>query len=126
MRQANDDVEILDWFFGTEPVGKLLNWPIGARKLASSIKQIHLESKREPADADAIRQGWDSLSAAVGPMLICHFLGSEEWRDIVPAVSGSGKGWMNVWADDTLRVVARLVYSDGEPINVEFSVLPKE
>ena len=126
MRQANDDVEILDWFFGTEPVGKLLNWPVGARKIASAIKQIHLESKREPAHAASIRQGWDMLSAAVGPMLICHFIGSEEWRDIVPAVSGSGKGWMNVWADDTLRVVASLVYSDGEPINVDFSVLPKE
>lgn len=124
MRRVDEDIEILDWFLGTESVGNLLNWPVGASKLASSIRQIHIESKRQPAKPEEIRKGWDSLSAAIGPMLICHFLGSEEWRGIVPAVEGSGRGWMNVWANEEQRVVANLVCGDGEPVNVEFCLLP--
>jgi hypothetical protein len=37
-------------------------------------------------------------------------------------VSGSGDDWCNVWAGDTRRVVASVVFDGARPINVRFDV----
>jgi len=116
-----EDMQILTWFLGSEPVGTMLNWPVLPHKVCESIRSIHTESKREPADTDAIRRAWDSFSGAVGPTLIGKLLASNEWRDFVPFVEGHGNDWCNVWADDSRRVVARVVYSDGLAVNVRFT-----
>lgn len=117
-----EDMQILTWFLGSEPVGTLLNWPVLPGKVCDSIRSIHVESKREQADPDAIRKAWESFSGAIGPTLIGRMLASNEWRDFVPLVNGHGDDWCNVWSDGSRRVVARVVYSGGAAVNVQFTV----
>lgn len=116
-----EDMQILTWFLGSEPVGSMLNWPVLPQQVCDSVRSIHTESKRQPADPDAIRRAWDAFSGAVGPTLIGRLLASNEWRDFVPLVEGHGDDWCNVWADDARKVVARVVYSDGLAVNVRFT-----
>ena len=117
-----EDLRIMSWFLGSQPVGEALNWPVLPDKLCQSIRTIHLESKKEQADADEIRKAWDQFGAAVGPTMLGKVLASNEWRSLVPLVEGHGDDWCNVWSDDNRKVVARVVWDGPAAVNVRFTV----
>lgn len=117
-----DDLKLLRWFLGSEPVGMALNWPISPETLLESTRSIHILSKKEGADPTEICEAWRRFSGAVGPTLISQIIGSNEWREIVPQVEGYGDDWCNLWAGNGKAVVARVVYDGERPINVAFSV----
>jgi hypothetical protein len=117
-----DDYTILSWFLGCEPVGMALNWPVQPKMLVDAVRDIHRLSKSDdPAPAE-IAKAWNTFGGAVGPTLIGQIMASNEWRQFVPAVSGFGDDWCNVWSDGTRSVVARVVYDGKLPINVRFGL----
>lgn len=116
-----DDYKILQWFLGCEPVGMALNWPVNPQALVSSVADIHRLSKQEPADTAEIAKAWNRFGGAVGPTLLGKIMASNEWRQFVPAVSGHGDDWCNVWSDGRRSVVARVVFDGDLPINVRFT-----
>jgi hypothetical protein len=117
-----DDYTILRWFLGCEPVGTALNWPVDPVKLVSTVSDIHKMSKAESPDPAEIAQAWNNFGGAVGPTMLGQIMASNEWRQFVPAVSGHGDDWCNVWSNGSRSVVARVVYDGDRAINVRFAV----
>ena len=117
-----EDMKILTWFLGSQPVGELLNWPVLPPALCDAVRAVNLESKKDGGDPHEICKGWTALGAAIGPTMIGKILASNEWRDLVPAVEGYGDDWCNVWSDGSKKVVARVVWDGPLAVNVRFTV----
>jgi hypothetical protein len=117
-----DDYKILNWFLGCEPVVMALNWPVDPESLVASVTNIHRLAKSDSPDPAEIAEAWNLFGGAVGPILLGKITASNEWRHLVPNVSGHGHDWCNVWSDGTRRVGARVVYDGNLPINVRFGV----
>ena len=117
-----EDMKILSWFLGAEPVGMALNWPIRPSALCDSVRALHLASKKEDGDSQAVCKGWNAFGVAVGPTMLGQIIASNEWRELVPAVEGYGDDWCNVWSDGSKKVVARVVWDGPVAVNVRFTV----
>ena len=124
----DDDLEILQELFDTEPAVKALGAPIGLRAAASAIRDLRSLARGE--DGPAVAEAWNRLCGAVGGRLTAALLSGPELQSFCPTTRplddyDSDDHSQVVWLSDTTRVVGRALF-DGEGfLGVRFACEPR-
>lgn len=124
MERDTNEATIFQWLLELPPLQEVLNWPIQVNLLSAAGIDVHMVSKAEPADPDAVAEAWNKLCGAVGPFVMLHVMGSGHWQNLVPKVEGNVISKpAKVWRGEGKCVVAhRITDENGKAINVEFKV----
>jgi hypothetical protein len=124
----DDDLEILQELFDSEPAMKALGAPIGLRAAASAIRDLRSLASGE--DGPAVAAAWNRLYGALGPRLTAALLSGPEWHSFCP-ISRPLDDYDNedhsqvVWIGSAQRVVGRAVMDGEQFIGLKFTAEPR-
>ena len=121
----DDDLEILQELFDSEPAMKALGAPIGLRAAASAIRDLRSLASGE--DGPAVAAAWDRLCGALGGRLTAALLSGSEWQSLCP-ISRPLDDYDNedhsqvVWIGSGQRVIGRALFDGDTFMGVTFVV----
>ena len=121
----DDDLEILQELFDSEPAMKALGAPIGLRAAASAIRDLRSLASGE--DGPAVAAAWDRLCGALGGRLTAALLSGPEWHSFSP-ISRPLDDYDNedhsqvVWIGSAQRVIGRATFDGDTFLGVKFVV----
>ncbi len=124
----DDDLEILQELFDSEPAMKALGSPIGLRAAASAIRDLRSLASGE--DGPAVAEAWNRLCGALGGRLTAALLSGSEWQSLCP-ISRPLDDYDNedhsqvVWIGSAQRVIGRALFDGETLIGVKFAAEPR-
>ena len=121
----DDDLEILQELFDSEPAMKALGAPIGLRAAASAIRDLRSLASGE--DGPAVAAAWDRLCGALGGRLTAALLSGPEWRSFCPIARpldyyDNEDHSQVVWIGSAQRVIGRATFDGDTFLGVKFVV----
>lgn len=121
----DDDLEILQELFDSEPAMKALGAPIGLRAAASAIRDLRSLASGE--DGPAVAAAWDRLCGALGGRLTAALLSGPEWRSFCPIARPldyyDNEDYSQVvWIGSAQRVIGRATFDGDTFLGVKFVV----
>lgn len=119
------DIDIVQWVFDSEFMMNQFGGPIDAEEMCGIIRELHAESKKDPGDAEVVREAWNALAKCVGPRFTGQFISCGTWQDVCPEPadsSGDTEDTATLWSQDGKKVVAKVVYDGKKPVGVEFFI----
>lgn len=121
----DDDLEILQELFDSEPAMKALGAPIGLRAAASAIRDLRSLASGE--DGPAVAAAWDRLCGALGGRLTAALLSGPEWRSFCPIARpldyyDNEDHSQVVWIGTAQRVIGRATFDGDTFLGVKFVV----
>lgn len=123
--KLDKDIDIVQWVFDADFMMNQFGGPIDAQEMCDLIRELHAESKKDPGDADVVREAWIAFSHCVGPRFAGQFISSGAWRDVCPEpqdTTADADDVATLWSQDGRRVVASVEYHGTKPVGVLFSV----
>jgi hypothetical protein len=123
-----NELEILQQLFDSEPAVKALGGPIGLRAAASAIRDLRSLARGE--DGPAVAEAWNRLCGAVGGRLTAALLSGPEWQSFCPIARplddyDSDDRAQVVWVSDTSKVTGRALFDGLDFLGVEFAYEPR-
>ena len=124
----DDDLEILQELFDSEPAMKALGAPIGLRAAASAIRDLRSLASGE--DGPAVAAAWDRLCGALGGRLTAALLSGPEWRSFCPIARpldyyDNEDHSQVVWIGTAQRVIGRALFDGDTFLGVTFTAEPR-